>query len=98
MVLVSKILRSTSNLAARSLKPLPAGHPDAKKPVYINNTRVFPPTVDVNGNVTYYQEFPAGWKPYSYNYIGHGWLVGSQILLWLALYVYQDSSNTRKNL
>ena len=98
MVLVSKILRSTSNLAARALKPLPAGHPDSKKPVYINGTRVFPPTIDSNGNVTYYQEFPAGWKPYSHNYIGHGWLVGTQILLWLGLFVYTKSARSRKAL
>ena len=98
MVLVGQLLRASSKLAAQSLKPLPKGHPEATKPLYVNGYRVFPPTIDESGNVTYYQEFPMGWKPYSMNYIGHGWLVGSQILLWLGLYIYYESSTKRKNL
>jgi hypothetical protein len=66
--------RRFSNLAARKLKPLPKGHPDAHKPVVVNNTRVFPPTIDETGNITYYREFPNDWKPYSFNYHGYGWL------------------------
>jgi hypothetical protein len=98
MVLIKAILRRTSNLAARSLKPLNKGDPEAKKPVYVDGIRVFPPTIDENGNVTYHQEFPAGWKPFSYNYLGHGWLIGSQMLLWGAVFVYWKSSNERKEL
>ena len=95
-MIVSTILRRSSQLAARALKPVKQGDPSASKPVYVNDIRVFPPTVDINGNITYYQEFPAGWKPYSYNYHGHGWLVGTQLLLWYAVYLYDDSSKSRK--
>lgn len=93
---ISVIFRRSSQLAAQVLKPLKKGDPEASKPIYVNEVRVFPPTVDENGNITYHQEFPAGWKPYSYNYHGHGWLVATQILLWAAVYLYDESSESRK--
>ena len=95
-MLINSLIRRTSNLAARALKPLKKGDPEARKPVDIDGIRVYPPTIDENGNVTYYQEFPAGWKPYSYNYHGHGWIVFTQLLLWYAVYAYDESSDTRK--
>lgn len=96
MVIVSQIIRRSSQLAAKAMKPLKKGDPQASKPVYIEGVRVFPPTIDENGNVTYYQEFPAGWKPYSYNYVGHGWLVATQILLWGSIYFYCKASTELK--
>ena len=91
-------IRKFSQLAAQSLKPLKKGDPNALLPQYVNGVRVFPPTVDENGNITYYQEFPEGWKPYSYNYTGHGWLVSLQIVLWYGVYVYSKASAERKEL
>lgn len=98
MVIITQIVRRTSQLAARALKPLKQGDPAAKLPVYVDGVRLFPPTIDQNGNITYYQEFPAGWKPYSFNYVGHGWIVVTQLMLWWSVYLYYQSSAERKEL
>lgn len=74
--------RSFTNYAARKLEPVSPADPKAKIPVIIDGKRVFPPVKDEHGNITYHFEFPADWKPYSFNYNKHGWLVGSQVLLW----------------
>jgi hypothetical protein len=47
--------------------------------------RIFPPTVDEHGNVTYYYEFPEDWRPWEINYVGHGWIFATQVLLWLGV-------------
>ena len=88
--------RRSSQLAATSLKPLRKGDPEASKPVYVKGHRVFPPTIDENGNITYYYEFPEDWKPYSLNYKGHGWLVLCQAALWLSVFSYAKESKERK--
>jgi hypothetical protein len=90
------LIRRSSQLGARALKPLKKGDPEASKPVYINGVRTFPPTIDENGTITYYHEFPEGWKPYSNNYAGHGWLIVSQILLWATVYTYKESTISKK--
>ena len=84
--------RRTFSIVAREMTPLRKGDPEAAKPVNYKGKRVFPPTVDENGNVTYYHEFPGGWKPYSFNYVGHGWLVASQVVLWLGVLSYEVNS------
>lgn len=86
---MQRSLQRSVHLAARNLKPLKKGDPEAAKPVYVEGNRVFPPTVDEFGNVTYYHEFPQDWKPFSYNYVGHGWLFTSQVLLWTAVFYYE---------
>ena len=80
--------RRNFSLASTNLQPLKKSDPEAGKAVYVNNKRVFPPTLDENGNITYYYEWPADWKPYSYNYRGHGWLFTSQVLLWFSVFYY----------
>lgn len=88
--MVSRIIsRRYSELAARKLTPLRKGDPEANKPVVVDGTRVFPPTVDEFGTVTYYREFPDDWKPYSFNYYGHGWIIAGQVLFWTGLYSYE---------
>ena len=77
MSLTFFIKRSTGKLAARALKPLKKGDPEAGKPVYIDGHRVFPPVEDELGRVTYHYEFPEEWKPYSFNYTGHGYMLAS---------------------
>ena len=75
--MLSRIPRRFLQQATMNVKPLPAGHADAKKPIYVDGKRAFPPTVDDFGNVTYYHEFPADWKPWSLNFVGHGWIIAT---------------------
>jgi len=91
MALLARVPRRLmASLAAKQLVPLKKTDPLARVPVVVDGKRVFPPTVDDAGNVTYYYEFPNAWKPYSLNYTGHGWLACLQVLLWGTVYLYDQ--------
>lgn len=90
MVLFRIPRRAVADLVARKLTPLKVGDPAAKIPIVFEGKRVFPPTIDSAGNVSYNYEFPNEWKPYSLNYVGHGWMIIAQALMWGSLYIYDE--------
>jgi len=87
---VKRLFIDISNLAAKKLTPLKKGDPKARIPVSIDGKRVFPPTIDHHGVITYHYEWDEQWKPYSHNYFGHGWLVVTQLGLWFGVW-YTDA-------
>lgn len=87
--MLSLLTRRSITHAARGVKPLHPSDPNAKIPIYVNGVRTFPPTIDETGKITYYYEFPEDWKPYTYNYVNHGWLIASQVFLWSAVFAYE---------
>ncbi|CAG9321256.1 unnamed protein product [Blepharisma stoltei] len=89
-MVLTRLLRRSFTLAARDVKPLHPSDPKAKIPIYVNGVRTFPPTIDEHGRITYYHEFPEDWKPYSMNYVGHGWLIVTQIFLWASVFFYDQ--------
>ena len=82
--------RFFTSLVAKQLTPIKKTDPAAKIPIVFDGKRVFPPTVDEAGNVTYYYEFPNEWKPYSLNYVGHGWMIALQAVMWGSILLYDD--------
>lgn len=89
-VTLKRLFSEFDGLAAKNLTPLKKGDPKARIPVYVDGKRVFPPVIDPKGVITYHYEFDQGWRPYTFNYSGHGWLILSQVLLWWGVWKYDE--------
>jgi hypothetical protein len=92
---VKRFIVDINELAAKKLTPLKKGDPAARIPVYIDGRRVFPPVIDPKGVITYHYEFDEQWKPYTFNYTGHGWMIGTSILLWWSVWFIDQEAMRR---